>query len=365
MATIPSDSRVSIMMVRNATGYPSTDLGTLVLAAVDDGLTATRRDGSTFKSAFNVTETGSTAYDGTLAVDDDGYPLYFPNWSVWAASSPGRWRLPDSSRKPLYFELKKDTSNRYRFALGDFRGHDTAAMAPRVPSPYVSFQQNQPIQSRVIALAVDLGDYDWTTLEGVSEYMVTVYQDDSFTIILAQSAAMPIGGTEKPTISVTPVSVSSAYTREYPLVVQLCSSDGNPMGFIPVLGTMTVAVVGQTTLRVSAEITASNGSRGRVMGSSETAGFGNATITSTGRVSQSVQQLSGYTLSGVLITCLDEDGNMVYRDERSPDYRDFPTGPTGFKETPGTVTMTAYIPDAAWRSVRATGCSVNATLIYD
>lgn len=63
--------------------------------------------------AFQIVENGYTAKSGWLFTDSDGYPSAYPYWNIYSNNSPGQWRLPGTNGAPVYFELKRDSTNAY------------------------------------------------------------------------------------------------------------------------------------------------------------------------------------------------------------------------------------------------------------
>lgn len=349
-------SDISIMDVRNCIGCPSTDLGTLCAKAETGG------EGG---YAFKIKENGYGTSIGSLITDSDGLPSALPYWNIWSNSSPGRWVLPlENNTDPLMFELKRDSSNRYRFALGDFRNYDHEATPPMAPNAVVNLRQNQSTTSGYdVVMKCDTGSYDWTKVTGATHYKVVVF-DGAFDKFLFQGNIAPLGSTTATYVTVKNVNTNGVYTKDYDTGIFLCGKDGYERGLIPLLGKFTLNVIGVTTMRVNAEIK-SKGSIYRVMGKAVTAGFGEDTITCRGVVNNAVRQLSGYYLKSVYITCANANGAIVYESTRDVDYRDDPISYVGFKEQIGEVGLTVYIPQAAWKTITSSSCAVNAVMRYE
>ena len=115
---------------------------------------------------------------------------------------------------------------------------------------------------------------------------------------------------------------------------------------------------------VNASITARNGNA-NVRGTVSTTGFGQNLISNKATTNSFIRGLSGYYLKEVKIVCTNSSGKEVYNKIRSPHYSDSPADPTGFKETIGEVTLSAYIPSDAWNTITNDGCRLTATLIYN
>lgn len=354
-------SNISIMDVRNATGCPSTDLGTICAKAYDGG-----KDGY----AFNIVENGGGKWDGSLITDSDGFPAAYPYWNIWSSKSPGYWALPDAINKPCYFRLKHDSSNNYYYSLGSFGGYNTDAKPPMQTDVEVTFRQNQTVLNQDVRVKVDLGDYDWTSLvSGVNAARIIVYQDSALTKPLATSKAAVNGYT---TLTLNGINTSGAYTKTYPMCIHLGFAtnigteyeDFNDLCILPVIGSFTINVVAATTMVVNASITARNGVA-NVRGTASTTGFGKNLISNKAKNTTAIRNLSGYYLKEVRIVCVNSSGTEVYNKVRSPHYSDFPADPSGFKETIDEVTLSAYIPNEAWSTITNSGCRLTATLIYD
>ena len=358
--TLPN-TNISIMDVRNAIGCPSTDLGTLCAKAYDGG-----KDGY----AFNIVENGGGKWDGSLITDSKGFPAAYPYWNIWSSKSPAYWALPDSINKPCYLRLKHDSSNNYYYSLGAFAGHNTDARPPMQSDIDVTFRQNQTVLNQNIRVKVDMGDYDWTGLvSGVNAVRIIVYEDTNMTKILASSKAAIDGYA---IIILNGINTSGAYSRTYPMTMTLGHAtaigtdreDFNDLCILPVIGSFTINVVAATTMVVNASITARNGVA-NVRGTASTTGFGKNLISNKAKNTTAIRNLSGYYLKEVRIVCVNSSGTEVYNKVRSPHYSDSHADPTGFKETIGEVTLSAYIPSDAWNTITNDGCRLTATLIYD
>ena len=89
---------VSIMNVRNITGCPSTDLGTLCVAS---------SDGNGY--AFQIVENGYTTGNGYIFADDLGFPTKYPYWNIFSNNSPAEWVAAQYPAKILSFRIKRDS----------------------------------------------------------------------------------------------------------------------------------------------------------------------------------------------------------------------------------------------------------------
>lgn len=313
--------------------------------------------------AFQIVENGYTAKSGWLFTDSDGYPSAYPYWNIYSNNSPGQWRLPGTNGAPVYFELKRDSTNAYRYSLGDFDGYNPDALPPSIGDIHATFQQNVTVSNvEIMAHTVSLGSYDWTKLGGISKMRVWV-DDSSYTGVTITSDPITIGS-GNPVIKIKTLVTTGVFTYDLPMYIMLCDSTGADIATLPIKGTFTVETIGVTTVRIYARITGSNGNAGTVIGKAETGQYGQTTVTNTGTVNNAVKALSGYSLSSVQIVCKDANGNTVYDKTREPNWIDSPSDPSGFKET-SSVTLTAYVPDEAWNTITSTGCSVTIYMTYN
>lgn len=313
--------------------------------------------------AFQIVENGYTAKSGWLFTDSDGYPSAYPYWNIYSNSSPGQWRLPGTNGAPVYFELKRDSSNAYRYSLEDFDGYNPDALPPSMDDIHATFQQNVSVSNvEIMAHTVSLGSYDWTKLGGISKMRVWV-DDSAYTEVSVTSDPITIGS-GNPVIKINTLVTTGVFTYDLPMYIMLCDSTGADIATLPIKGTFTVETIGVTTVRIYARITGSNGNSGTVIGKAETGQYGQTTVTNTGTVNNAVKALSGYSLSSVQIVCKDASGTTVYDKTRDPDWIDSPADPSGFKET-SNVTLTAYVPDEAWNTITASGCSVTIYMTYN
>ena len=313
--------------------------------------------------AFQIVENGYTAKSGWLFTDSDGYPSAYPYWNIYSNSSPGQWRLPGANGAPVYFELKRDSTNAYRYNLEDFDGYNPDALPPSMDDIHATFQQNVSVSNvEIMAHTVSLGSYDWTKLGGISKMRVWV-DDSAYTGVSVTSDPITIGS-GNPVIKINTLVTTGVFTYDLPMYIMLCDSTGADIATLPIKGTFTVETIGVTTVRIYARITGSNGNSGTVIGKAETGQYGQTTVTNTGTVNNAVKALNGYSLSSVQIVCKDASGTTVYDKTRDPDWIDSPADPSGFKET-SSVTLTAYVPDEAWNTITSTGCSVTIYMTYN
>ena len=112
---------VSTMTVRNITGNPTTDLGTLCTASNDgDGY------------AFNIVENGYTQGNGYLKVDSLGFPAKFPYYNMYSTNCCGEW--VENAGGVVKYRIKRESasSSNYMYDLGSFGGYDSNAKPPSV-----------------------------------------------------------------------------------------------------------------------------------------------------------------------------------------------------------------------------------------
>lgn len=220
------DTDISIMMVRNTLGYPSVDLGTLIAIA---------KNGGKGGYAFNITENGSYNYDGSLISNASPY------WNIYSNNQPGQWVLPPSGDGVVKHELKRDENNRYIFSLGSFRGYNTNAFSPIPFSLDLTFTKGTSFIDYSFLIKINLGDYDWTKLIGVTHCKIVMF--DGASIYAESSVKSCVRNT---TINFENVNirvpVNYTYERSYPTRIILCSRDGNDLGWLPVEGSLDITV---------------------------------------------------------------------------------------------------------------------------
>lgn len=347
---------VSIMNVRNITGCPSTDLGTLCVASSDgDGY------------AFKIVENGYTTGNGYIFADDLGFPTKYPYWNVFSNNSPAEWVAAQYPAKVLSFRIKRDSSNKYMFSLGSFRGYDSNAKPPSVPSVTASFVQNTRVQNYPVNIHnISLGDYDWSKLDAKYAKLI-MYNDSDLTTADYQTGYFSINETSPiATLNLT-LNTSSSFTRDYTMVIAIADAGQSVIGILPVMGTFSIVVTAQTTVRIFAHITDKNGISTTLNGTAVTGVYGNATVSNKVRLTSADKRPKNYELKSVRIVCLDQNGNEVYNKTRQPDYRDMPSSYYDIHEVGvgSELTMWAYVPTEAWNTISDTGCSVTITLVLN
>lgn len=347
---------ISIMNVRNITGCPSTDLGTLCVAS---------SDGNGY--AFKIVENGYTTGNGYIFADDLGFPTKYPYWNVFSNNSPAEWVAAQYPAKILSFRIKRDSSNKYMFSLGSFGGYDSDAKPPSVPPVNVSFVQNTRVQKYPVNIHnISLGSYDWSKL-GAKYAKLVMYNDSDLSTADYQTEYFSIKETAPvATLNLT-LNTSSSFTRDYTMVIAIADAGQSIIGILPVTGTFSIVVTAQTTVRIFANITGSNGISATLNGTAVTGVYGNATVSNKVKLTSEHKRPKNYELTSVRIVCLDKDGNTVYDKTRQPDYRDMPSSYYDLYEigVGSELTMWAYIPTEAWNTISSTGCSVAVTLILN
>lgn len=349
---------ISIMNVRNITGNPTTDLGTLCIASNDgDGY------------AFNVVENGYTAGNGYLKVDSIGFPAKYPYWNVYSNNSPAEWVAAQYPSKILSFRIKRESasSSNYIYSLGSFGGYDSDAKPPSVQPVNVTFVQNTRVQNYIVNIHhISLGSYDWSKL-GAKYAKLVMYNDSNLSTADYQTDYFSITDTAPvATLSLT-LNTSSSFTRNYTMVIAIADAGQSIIGILPIVSNFTITVVEQTTVRIFANITGSNGITTTLAGNAVTGVYGNATVSNKVKLTSQNKQPKNYELKSVRIVCLDKDGNTVYDKTRQPDYRDMPSSYYDLYEigVGSELTMWAYVPTEAWNTISSTGCSVTVTLILN
>ena len=347
---------ISIMNVRNITGCPSTDLGTLCVAS---------SDGNGY--AFKIVENGYTTGNGYIFADDLGFPTKYPYWNVFSNNSPAEWVAAQYPAKILSFRIKRDSSNRYMFSLGSFSGYDSDAKPPSVPSVTASFVQNVTVNKYPVNIHnISLGDYDWSKL-GAKYAKLVMFNNSNLTTADYQTGYFSITETNPiATLNLT-LNTSSAFTRDYTMVIVIADAGQSDIGILPVMGTFSIVVTAQTTVRIFANITGSNGISTTLSGTAVTGVYGNATVSNKVKITSAHKQPKNYNLTSVNIVCRDGNGNVVYDKNRSPDYRDMPSSYYDVYEVGvgSELTMWAYVPTEAWNTISSTGCSVTITLVLN
>ena len=349
-------TRVSIMEVRNITGCPSTDLGRLCVASNDgDGY------------AFNIVENGYTQGNGYLKVDSVGFPAKFPYYNMFSTNCCGEW--VENAGGVVKYRIKRESasSSNYRYSLGSFRGYDSDTKPPSVPSVTASFVQNVTVNKYPVNIHnISLGDYDWSKL-GAKYAKLVMFNNSNLTTADYQTGYFSITETNPiATLNLT-LNTSSAFTRDYTMVIVIADAGQSDIGILPVVGTFSIVVTAQTTVRIFANITGSNGISTTLSGTAVTGVYGNATVSNKVRLTSAHKQPKNYNLTSVNIVCKDGNGNVVYNKNRNPDYRDMPSSYSDLYEigVGSELTMWAYVPTEAWNTISSTGCSVTITLVLN
>lgn len=347
---------VSIMGVRNITGCPSTDLGTLCVAS---------SDGNGY--AFKIVENGYTTGNGYIFADDLGFPTKYPYWNVFSNNSPAEWVAAQYPAKILSFRIKRDSSNKYMFSLGSFGGYDSDAKPPSVQPVNVSFVQNTRVQKYPVNIHnISLGSYDWSKLDAKYAKLV-MYNDSDLTTADYQTGYFSINETAPvATLNLT-LNTSSSFTRDYVMVIVIADAGQSDIGILPIVSNFTITVVAQTTVRIFAYITDRNGISTTLAGNAVTGVYGDATVSNKVKLTSENKRPKNYELKSVRIVCLDQNGNEVYNQTREPDYRDMPSSYYDIYEVGvgSELTMWAYVPTEAWNTISSTGCSVTITLVLN
>ena len=347
---------VSTLAVRNITGNPTTDLGTLCVASNDgDGY------------AFNIVENGYTKGNGYLKVDSLGFPAKFPYYNMYSTNCCGEW--VEDAGGVVKYRIKRESasSSNYRYSLGSFGGYNSDAKPPSVQPVTATFVQNVTVQNYPVNIKhIDLGDYDWTRL-GAKYAKLVMYSNSNLSSIEYESDYFSISSASPIATLYLTLNTSGVFTNDYPMGIMIADGGKSDIGLLPTLSTFSISVVGATIVRIFADITGSNGITTKLNGKAVTGVYGDTVVNNTVKITTSHKQPKNYDLTSVNIVCKDSDGNEVYNKTRQPDYRDFPTTYSDLYEigVGSTLTMAAYIPTDAWSSISSTGCSVTVTLILN
>ncbi len=218
---------INPMQVSNDIQCPSYDVGTLVAKA---------RQGGRSGYAFNIAENGSPLQDGTLIAGA------LPYWNIYANEQPGQWRLPSTASGDVYHELRRDNLNRYIFQLEGFAGHNTNASAPVPMSNDLTFTKYGSYVDHSFAAKINLGDYDWKKLNGVTHCKVKVYYPGG--VLYSESNVLPCVRNTMMTFDgfTMRIPTNTVYTETYPTKIVLCQSDGTDLGCLPIQGNITISV---------------------------------------------------------------------------------------------------------------------------
>lgn len=345
---------ISTLAVRNITGNPTTDLGTLCVASNDgDGY------------AFNIVENGYTQGNGYLKVDSLEFPAKFPYYNMYSTNCCGEW--VENAGGVVKYRIKRESasSSNYIYSLGSFGGYDSDAKPPSVQPVNVTFVQNTRVQNYPVNIHnISLGSYDWSKL-GAKYAKLIMYNDSNLSTADYQTDYFSITDTAPvATLNLT-LNTSSSFTRDYTMVIAIADAGQSIIGILPVVSNFTITVVAQTTVRIFAYITGRNGISTTLSGTAVTGVYGNATVNNKVRITSANKQPKNYELKSVNIVCRDGNGNVVYDKDRSPDYRDMPSSYYDLYEigVGSELTMWAYIPTEAWNTISSTGCSVTVTLV--
>lgn len=140
------NNNISIMDVRNITGYPSMDLGSLCAKAKIGGKSG---------YAFNIKENGGATTDGSLI------PGAEPYWNIYSNNSPAKWSV---TGQQLKLKLLRDNGgNNYCFSLGGFRGYNHNAVKPYIfqEGSEIYLQQSSSSVPVGITIFWEFGEVDW------------------------------------------------------------------------------------------------------------------------------------------------------------------------------------------------------------
>lgn len=347
---------VSTLAVRNITGNPTTDLGTLCVASNDgDGY------------AFNIVENGYTQGNGYLKVDSLGFPAKFPYYNMYSTNCCGEW--VENAGGVVKYRIKRESasSSNYMYDLGSFGGYDSNAKPPSVQPVNVTFVQNTRVQNYPVNIHhISLGSYDWSKL-GAKYAKLVMYNDSNLSTADYQTEYFSITETNPiATLNLT-LNTSSSFTRDYTMVIAIADAGQSIIGILPIVSNFTITVVEQTTVRIFAYITGRNGINTTLAGNAVTGVYGDATVSNKVKLTSQNKQPKNYELKTVNIVCKDGNGNEVYNQTRQPDYRDMPSSYYDLYEigVGSEYTMWAYIPTEAWNTISSTGCSVTITLVLN
>ena len=347
---------VSTLAVRNITGNPTTDLGTLCVASNDgDGY------------AFNIVENGYTQGNGYLKVDSLGFPAKFPYYNMYSTNCCGEW--VENAGRVVKYRIKRESasSSNYIYDLGSFGGYDSNAKPPSVQPVNVTFVQNTRVHNYPVNIHnISLGSYDWSKL-GAKYAKLVMYNDSNLSTADYQTDYFSITETNPiATLNLT-LNTSSSFTRDYTMVIAIADAGQSIIGILPIVSNFTITVVEQTTVRIFAYITGRNGINTTLAGNAVTGVYGDATVSNKVKLTSQNKQPKNYELKTVNIVCKDGNGNEVYNQTRQPDYRDRPSSYSDLYEigVGSELTMWAYIPTEAWNTISSTGCSVTITLVLN
>lgn len=353
MATIPSDSRVSIMMVRNAIGCPSTDLGTLCAKA---------RVGGKGGYAFDIVENGSTAKNGYL-IDEA-----LPYWNIHSNESPGYWTYGHKTDlppiQPLVMRLKIDSSYNYMFSLGSFRGYDHEAQPPTVPDMLVQGLSGTEYD---VMVRCRMGDYDWKKVDSTMDG-VALFEMNGNNLGQQLSEAYDFSRNSPLNIPIhVSISTATVGTKDMVLALgQMSSHDFNAMCILPVKGSLTTALQTYTMCRFTLVIQADGNTSTFRSGSSRadnTTGSWSNTIRNTA----AMRQLPLASLKKVTYVGTNADGESITVERTQINIsRDSPLNTSDFHEFPvgSSIGLSAAVDTTIRNHVGAVGGSIIITMLY-
>lgn len=230
------DNNVSILMVRNAIGCPSTDLGTLVAKAKIGGKSG---------YAFNIAENGGS--DGLLIEGAEPY------WNLYSRKSAGEWILPELNYNNVYNRLLRDASGKYKFSLGAFCGYNHEARTVGHVFYSTDAQQYEGTQNKKrigFMPTVVLGGYDWRikTSDGRFQASKVAAVIDCTPIggIIYESPKVELSGQESITFDMMYFEVDTSKIRSYelPSKIALYSSTDDLLGYLPGEGIINIDITG-------------------------------------------------------------------------------------------------------------------------
>lgn len=352
MANLPSND-VSIMLVRNAIGCPSVDLGTLCAKA---------KIGGKGGFAFGIKENGGTAKDGYMIADS------LPYWNIYSNESPGHWTFGHDTNlpaiQPLVMRLKLDASNNYMFSLGSFGGYNHEALPPEIPDVLVSGLNGT---SYDVMVRCKTGDYDWHKVSNLNAIAlveldnggnITEYLSEAYTFTRNSPLNIPIH-----------VSIATANAGTKRLAMGLghkSSTDFNIQALLPVEGALTIKIDSYTQCIFIVKIQ-KDGYNATARSSAVRADQVNGTWDNSVKNTAVLRNAPLASLTKITYEGTNSSGGTKTATRTSVDIiKDKPTSTSDFKETAiGSNVPVACAVDAAIASfVGTVGGSIVITMIY-
>ena len=220
------NSDINIMDIRNVTGCPSTDLGTLCAKA---------KFGGEGGYAFKIVENGYQNTQGNLLENAQPY------WNIFSNNSPGEWHVSGAGEVAFKLKRSPDYPTRYCYSLGNFRGYNSNAAETYIKDTLVRVPTG--LLSRAIVHACP-SEYDWRKIDP-SITQIGLIDADTGAIVGEPKAYAPTNNSVPFTVN---IQTTSPYTKRLRLAPM--NKFGDYSFRLPNYGELEVLIQGRTTARI-------------------------------------------------------------------------------------------------------------------